>query len=210
VPLRCSFGRVELWRRNRGKSATRALTTSDTASSRWLLRFDRLTQALECAQNRRCYPAAEAVAGAVPLRCSFGRGRAVATKSRQSAISVHYTSDAASSRWLLRSGCTIQTPGRAPNRRRYPAAKAVAGAVPLRRVSRSRPCARSRWTGSEPWAVLLGKRLQGRDDLRSTAVGRRIIARFARLQSTAAAGEEGACAGQPHAKAPVRRLSAEP
>ena len=134
----------------------------------------------------------------------------MATKSRQSAISVHYTSDAASSRWLLRSGCTIQTPGRAPNRRRYPAAKAVAGAVPLRRVSRSRPCARSRWTGSEPWAVLLGKRLQGRDDLRSTAVGRRIIARFARLQSTAAAGEEGACAGQPHAKAPVRRLSAEP
>ena len=61
-------------------------------------------------------------------------------------------------------------------------------------ASLARARVRSRWTGSEPWAVLLGKRLQGRDDLRSTAVGRRIIARFVRLQSTTAAGEEGPCA----------------
>jgi hypothetical protein len=102
------------------------------ASSRWLLHPGRLIREPGRARNRRRYPADSAVAGSVPLRRSSRRGRAVATKSSQTAATAHSASDAASSRWLLRPACLIWTSDRARNRRHVPADSAVAGSVVLR------------------------------------------------------------------------------
>ena len=132
------------------QTATRAHSTLDAASSRWLLRPACLTRTYEGARNRRRYPGDSVVAGSVVLRCLLARKRAAATKSSRGATRAHSTSDAASSRWLLRPGHLTWTSERDRNHchaladSAVPGFSAFAGSTRRRRVS----AAKSRQTAA--------------------------------------------------------------
>jgi hypothetical protein len=78
--FRCLFARVRAAATRSSQSAETAHTTSDPASSGWLLCLACLAWTPERVRNRRHAPAASAVAFLGALRCLFTRHGAVATK----------------------------------------------------------------------------------------------------------------------------------
>jgi hypothetical protein len=127
--------------RNRRKALSAALSGSDTASGRSLLRIGHLTQDFNCARNRCSDRGARAVANSVPPRCASRSVRSSRSKSVESTASAPSTSDAASShvflcrvwvsdaassRLLLRPGYPPHEAGRARNRRSGPGTRAAA------------------------------------------------------------------------------------
>jgi len=129
VVLRCLLARKRAAATKSSRSATRAHSASDAASSRWLLRPGCLTQTSERDRNHCHVPADSAVPGFSAFAGSTRRRRVSAAKSRQTAARAHYgsASDAASSRWLLRPSHPIPEPEGARNRRCYLSDSAVAG-----------------------------------------------------------------------------------